>query len=78
MCGRLAIDCNGIDGVRRDTGLVQTGPDRFGRQPGPVFHAAKSFFLGGGNQSAVDHQCGAGIRMEGIQTENHHCSVSLS
>ena len=49
MSGWLAIDCYGIDGVRSDTGLVQTGPDRFGRQPGPVFHAAKPFFLGSGN-----------------------------
>src|SRR5262245_13975398 len=68
----VLIDRDMVHVVQVQLRLAQAIFNRLGRKTSPVFDAAKAFFLCGGNQLAVAHDCRRRIRVESVETKNDH------
>src|ERR1043166_173561 len=68
----FAIHRDVIEVANREAGLLQTELDGSNRQAGPMFHATKTLFFGGGDNYSVPHEAGRKIAVIGIETQDGH------
>ena len=68
----VLIDGNVIDIGERELRLPQAISDGLRGKTRPMLDAAEALLLGGGEKHAVAHECGGGIAVERVESEDDH------
>ena len=66
---RVSVDGDDIHRFDSHSRDLETGPDRFAWEAGPMLHPPEPFFLRRGHDFTVHDERGRRIRMEGVQAQ---------